>query len=214
MRIFEREAFVRPKRERLEHPQIGVGRGLLDRNVLARNDEIEQSEPFRPQRRFDEFDDIDPRRGGADREPEAAGARSADQPLDAGAKRTLARPDDFGVMGVLAHMKRGDVRVGKLGRRDAAHVGVAAHPLLAAGDAVELAVEVDVPRPVEARFDEGGVERGAVALLRLGQGSVDVENERFDHIVPLPLGIPSPRKGERGKARSGKIADRLDRIHR
>lgn len=105
----------------------------------------------------------------------------SDQPLDAGPKPTETGPDHFGVARVLARVQRRDVRVGEGAARNAPLVGIAAHPLPAAGDAIKLAVEVDVPGPIEARFGEGGVEGGAMAFLRLGQGSVDVENERFDH---------------------------------
>ncbi len=47
MRVFEREALVGAKRERLEDAEIGVGRGLLGGNVLAGNDGLEQGEPVR-----------------------------------------------------------------------------------------------------------------------------------------------------------------------
>lgn|SRR5271166_5699801 len=71
------------------------------------------------------------------------------------------RPDKLGVGRVLALMETRDVSVGEFGRGCAPPVGVP-HPHLAASDAMQVAVEVDVPEPVEAGFGEGRVERLAV----------------------------------------------------
>src|SRR5271166_283802 len=68
------------------------------------------------------------------------------------------RPDKLGVGRVLALMETRDVSVGEFGRGCAPPVGVP-HPHLAASDAMQVAVEVDVPEPVEAGFGEGRVER-------------------------------------------------------
>ena len=65
--------------------------------------------------------------------------------------------------------------------RDAEPVGVVTHPFLAARHPMQVAIEVDVPHPVEAGLGEGGIERLAMTLLGLRERAVDVEQERFDH---------------------------------
>ena len=105
-------------------------------------------------------------------------------------------------MRVLAPMKLGDVGVGKLVRGQAGEVGVTPHPFLAAGDPVELTVEIDVPDPAEARLGEGCVERVAMALLRLGQRSVDVEYQRLDHDGPFLLQEPERINRRRSESKS------------
>ncbi len=71
---------------------------------------------------------------------------------------------------------------------------------LATSDAMQVAVELDVPEPVEAGFGEGRVERLAVTLLRLRRSSVNIEYERFDHDDPFLRDACKIVNGRRGQA--------------
>jgi hypothetical protein len=56
-------------------------------------------------------------------------------------------------------------------------VDIVFHPLLAAGDGEQLAVEGDVPVPVETGVLEGLIEGGAVAVaFGIGKRAVNVES--------------------------------------
>ena len=55
-------------------------------------------------------------------------------------------------------------------------VDIVFHPLLAAGDGEQLAVQRDIPVPVETGVPEGLVEGGAMTVaLGVGKRAVDVE---------------------------------------
>ena len=55
-------------------------------------------------------------------------------------------------------------------------VDVVFHPLLAAGNGKQFAVEGDIPMPVKAGILESLVECGAVSVtFGIGKGAVDVE---------------------------------------
>jgi len=56
---------------------------------------------------------------------------------------------------------------------------VADHPLLAAGGLQQFSIKRFVPMPVQAVLAERFVERTAVELLGLRQGSIDIEDQRF-----------------------------------
>ena len=107
---------------------------------------------------------------------------ASDQILDARPKR---RPPtrQRAIMRVLGEMHALDLRVVEFG---ADHPGIGAHPLLAAGCLQKLAVEIDIPVPVEPMFRENAIERRAVHFLGFCKRAVDVEDESFHDVSEIP----------------------------
>src|SRR5690606_5157195 len=120
----------------------------------------------------------------ADAQPDAGGRGFVDDAIDARAQRQLPARDqileDLGL--ALVEVQDEGVLVLRFGR-PAELVEVRTHPLLAAGDLEQLAVEIDVPRDVEPDLGESAVERDAMTVaLRIDEDPVAVEDQSFHHV--------------------------------
>ena len=109
-----------------------------------------------------------------------AARASTQQALDAGPHRDAAACGERGVVPGLGLVQLGHqfVEVVRLSIVRPIVVDIVFHPLLAAGDGEQLAVQGDVPVPVEAGVLEGLIEGGPVAVaLGVGKRAVNVEEQ-------------------------------------
>jgi hypothetical protein len=129
---------------------------------------------------FEQHGDVFRGGGGGDREAQAGGARLGQQAFDAGAHRDAATCGERRVVAGLGLVQLGHqlVEVVRLPIVRSKVVDIVLHPLLAAGDGEQLAVEGDVPVPVEAGIGKGLIEGGTVTVaLGVGKGAVHVEEQ-------------------------------------
>ena len=87
----------------------------------------------------------------------------------------------------LGLVQRGDQRI-EIGRLDVIRtklLDVILHSFLAASHSQQLAVERHIPVPVQTEFLKRGVEcRPVTVTLGISQGSIDIEQQCFDHLCP------------------------------
>src|SRR5690606_21391404 len=162
---------------------VDLGIRFLARHDIAGEDELELLLALGAHQVEHAVDGVGVRRR-ADAEPDARGGSLVDDAVDARTQRQLSARDQLlEELGLeLVEVEDERVLVLRLGR-PAELVEVRAHPLLAASDLEQLAIEIDVPRDVETALGESAVERDAMAVaLRVDEDSVAVEDQSFHHV--------------------------------
>ena len=127
---------------------------------------------------FQQYGDIFRGGGGGDRQAQPGGPCLVQQTLDAGPHRDATLGCKRHIVAGLGFVELGHqlVEIIRLSIVRSKVVDIVFHPLLAAGNREQFAVEGDIPMPVEAGILEGLVECGAVSVtFGIGKGAVDVE---------------------------------------
>jgi hypothetical protein len=127
---------------------------------------------------FQQDGDVLRRGGGGDGQAQPGGARFDQQALDPGPHGNAASGGQRGVVPGLGLVKfrHEFVEIGRLAIVRPVVVDIVLHPLLAAGDGEQFAVQGNIPVPVQTGLLKGLIEGGTVTVtLGIGKGAVDVE---------------------------------------
>ena len=179
-RVFEGEAVGGVQSHFFQRVKIDVGRRFFGGHDVACRNHFEPVLCSGTQAVLQQDRDVFRRGGGGDRQAQSGGARLDQQALDPGANRNATVRSQLRVMAGFAFVQFDHhlVEIGGLLIVRTIVVDIVFHALFATRHGKQLAIEGNVPMPVEPGIGKGLVERGTVAVaLGVGKGAVNVENK-------------------------------------